>query len=161
MAVVCIRAEAAHKYRLDDYASYEAAEQGMSKFLCDVVSEIWYNDLKNANTFYTKVTAINIMVLLDANSGGLHALDIITLCTIMLQSYVEADGISVFIHMMKDAQKKAMRAGMPIANIKLVMMALAALLAAQHFPHEVNDWEGLLTKSHTCRLGRWHSALPT
>jgi hypothetical protein len=32
---------------------------------------------------------------------------------------------------------------MPIANVELVMMALAAVLAAQHFPQEVDDWEGL------------------
>ncbi len=57
----------------------------MSKFLHDVVNKIWYNNLKNAYTFYTKVTAINIMALLDANSGGLHALDMISLCTNMMQ----------------------------------------------------------------------------
>jgi hypothetical protein len=36
--------------------------------------------------------------------------------------------------MMEDAQKKAKQAGMPIADVELVMMALAAILAAQHFP---------------------------
>ncbi len=65
----------------------------MSKFLRDVVDEIWYNGLKNANTFYTKVTAIEIMSLLDANSGGLYALDMILLCTDMMQYYMQADGI--------------------------------------------------------------------
>jgi hypothetical protein len=48
--VVRVRAEAAHKSRLDDYASYEAAERGVAKFLRDVVDEIWYNDLKDADT---------------------------------------------------------------------------------------------------------------
>jgi hypothetical protein len=65
----------------------------MAKFLCNVVSEIWYNDLKNADTFYMKVTAIDIMFLLDANSGGLHALDMILLSMDMMQYYVQADGI--------------------------------------------------------------------
>ena len=32
---------------------------------------------------------------------------------------------------------------MPIADIELVMMASAAVLEAQHFPREVDDWEGL------------------
>jgi hypothetical protein len=32
---------------------------------------------------------------------------------------------------------------MPIANVELVMMTLAAILAAQHFPCEVDYWEGL------------------
>ena len=141
--VVRVRAEAAHKARLDDYASYEAAERGVAKFLRDVVDEIWYNDLKDADTFYTKVTAIEIMAHLDANSGGLHALDMISLRTNMPQYYVQADGIPQFIVMMKDAQKKAKRAGLPIADAELVMMASAAVLAAQHFPREVDDWEGL------------------
>ena len=103
--VVCVRAEAAHKSRPDDYTSYEAAERGVAKFLHDVIDEIWYNDLKDAETFYTKVTAIEIMALLDANSGGLHALDMISLRTNMTQYYVQADVIPQFIVMMEDAQK--------------------------------------------------------
>ncbi len=95
--------------------------------------------MKNAYTFYTKVTAIDIMALLDAISGGLHALNMITLHTNMMQYYVQVDGIPHFIIMMEDAQKKATQAGMPIADIKLVMMALAAVLAAQHFLCEVDD----------------------
>jgi hypothetical protein len=88
--VIRVRAEAAYKARLDDYASYEAAERGVAKFLRDVVDEIWYNDLKDADTFYTKVSAIDIMALLDANSGGLHAVDMISLRTNMTQYYVQA-----------------------------------------------------------------------
>jgi hypothetical protein len=149
--VVRVRAEAAHKARLHDYASYEAAERGVAKFLRDVVDEIWYNDLKDADTFYTKVTAIDIMALLDANSGGLHAVDMISLRTNMTQYYVQADGIPQFIVMMEDAQNKAKRAGMPIADVELVMMASAAVLAAQHFPREVDDWEGLPAVDRTWR----------
>jgi hypothetical protein len=103
--VVRVRVEAAHKSRLDDYASYEAAERGVAKFLRNVVDEIWYNGLKDAETFYTKVTAIEIMALLDANSGGLHAVDMISLRTNMTQYYVQADGIPQFILMMEDAKK--------------------------------------------------------
>jgi hypothetical protein len=96
--VVCICAETTHKSQPNDYASHKAAEQGVSKFLYNVVDEIWYNDLKNANTFYTKVTAINIMALLDANIGGLYALDMISLCTDMMQYYVQADASPSYCH---------------------------------------------------------------
>jgi hypothetical protein len=78
----------------------------MAKFLHDPVNEIWYNNLKNADTLYTKVTTIDIMSLLDANSGGLHALDMIALHTDMMQYYVQVDGIPQFIVMMEDAQKR-------------------------------------------------------
>jgi len=147
--VVRVRAEAAHKACLDDYASFEAAERGAAKFLREVVDEVWYNDLKDADTFYTKVTALEIISFLDANSGGLHAIDMISLRTNMHQYYVQADGIPQYIIMLEDAQKKAKRAGMPSADIELVMMASAAVLAAQHFPREVDDWEGLPTPNHT------------
>ena len=105
MTVVRVHAEAAQKACLDDYASYKAAEPGITKFPKGVVDEIWYNNLKDADTFYTKVTAIDIMALLNANSGGLHAVDMISLCTNMTQYYVQADGIPQFIVMMEDAQK--------------------------------------------------------
>jgi len=63
----------------------------------------------------------------------------ISLRTNMTQYYVQVDGIPQFIVMMEDAQKKAKRAGMPITDVELVMMASAAVLAAQHFPCEVDD----------------------
>jgi hypothetical protein len=69
----------------------------------------------------------------------------------MTQYYVQADGIPQFIIMMVDAQKKAKQAGMPIADVKLVMMASAAILATQHFPREMNDWEGLPAINHMRR----------
>jgi hypothetical protein len=147
--VVCIRAEAAHESCIADYTVYEAAERGVAKFLRDVIDEVWYKDLEDTKTFYTKVTALEIMALLDANSGGLHAVDMILLCTNMHQYYVQADGIPQYIIMMEDTQKKAKRAGMPIANVELVMMALAAVLAAQHYPHEVDDWERLVSSART------------
>ncbi len=91
--VVRVRSEAAHKARLNDYASYEAAERGAAKFLHESIDEVWFNDLKDADTFYTKVTALEIIAFLDANSGGLHAVDMISLRTNMHQYYVQSDGI--------------------------------------------------------------------
>ena len=38
---------------------------------------------------------------------------------------------------------------MPIADAELFMMASAAVLAVQHFPREVDDWEGLPALSRT------------
>ncbi len=138
--VVRIHAESAHRARLDNYASYKAAKRGATKFLCKVVDEVWYNNLKDADTFYTKVLALETMAFLDTNSGGLNAVDMITLHTNMHEYYAQADGIPQYIIMLEEAQKKTKRAGMPIADIKLVMMALVAILAVQHFPHKVDNW---------------------
>ncbi len=138
--VVCVQAESAHQAKLDDYASFVTAERSAAKFLCKVVDEVWYNNLKDADTFYTKVTAREIIAFLDANSWGLHAIDMISLCTNMHNYYTQADGIPQYINMLEDAQKKAKQAGMPTADVKLVMIALVAVLATQHFPRKVNDW---------------------
>jgi hypothetical protein len=45
---------------------------------------------------------------------------------------------------------------MPIANVELVMMASAAVLAAQYFPCEVDNWEGLPAAS--CTWQAWKVA---
>ena len=96
------------------------AKCGAAKFLCKVVDGVWYNDLKDADTFYTKVTALKII----------SAIDMILLHTNMNQYYTQANGIPQYIIMLEDAQKKAKLVGMPIADVKLVMMASAAVLAA-------------------------------
>jgi hypothetical protein len=149
LTVIQVHKEAAHHARLDNYASYEAAERGAAKFLLATVDKTWYADLKDVDTFYTKVLAINLMAFLDANSGG----STLSTCSLSGQTctayYPQADGIPQYIIMLEEAQKKAKRAGMPIADIELVMMALAAVLAAMHFPRKVDDWEGLPTLNRT------------
>ena len=45
---------------------------------------------------------------------------------------------------------------MPIADIELVMMASAAVLAALHFPRKVDDWEGLPAANRTWTA--WNTA---
>jgi hypothetical protein len=54
--VICVCAKAAHKSRLDDYATYKVAKQGVSKFLCDVVKEIWYKRWSRALTSCPSLT---------------------------------------------------------------------------------------------------------
>ncbi len=81
--IVRVCTKAAHISCLDYYASYKAAKHGIAKILRNVVDKIWYNNLKDAKTFYTKVTAQEIMAQLEANSGGLHAINMISLCSNM------------------------------------------------------------------------------
>jgi hypothetical protein len=101
--IICVHAKATHKSCLNKYTSYKAAKHGIAKFLHNVVDKIWYNNLKDAKTFYTQVMALKIMAHLDANSEGLHAIDMISLHLNMTQYYVQVDGIPKFIVMMEDA----------------------------------------------------------
>ncbi len=66
---VRVQAEAAHKARLDNYASYKAAECGAAKFLRDTVDEVWFKDLKDADSFYTKVSALELSPSLTPTAG--------------------------------------------------------------------------------------------
>ena len=50
---------------------------------------------------------------------------------------------------------------MPIANVKFVMMALVAVLAANHFPHKVDDLEGFPAINVPGEPGRSSSVLLT
>jgi hypothetical protein len=112
---VCV--ESAHQAKLDNYASFEAAELSAAKFLCKVIDEVWYNDLKDADTFYTKVTAREIIAFLEANSGGLHAIDMISLRTNMHNYYTQADGVPQYINMLEDAQKRQRRLACPLPTL--------------------------------------------
>jgi hypothetical protein len=56
--VVHVCAKATHKSCLDNYASYKVAKHGVAKFLHNVVDEIWYNNLKDAEMFYLLVGQI-------------------------------------------------------------------------------------------------------
>jgi hypothetical protein len=52
-----------------------------------------------------------------------------------LLHYTHADGVPQYIIMLKDAQKKATRAGMPIADIELVMIVNTPILGlSQGYP---------------------------
>jgi hypothetical protein len=49
--------EAAHKLLFHDYATYLAAERGVTKFIRDVVDKTFYKDLEDLVSFYNKVMA--------------------------------------------------------------------------------------------------------
>ena len=71
--------------------------------------------------------------------------------------YEQADGIPQYIALLEDAQKKAKRANMPIADAKLVMMASTAVLSVQHFPRKVDNWEEL--PALACTRPAWKTAI--
>ena len=94
-AVVRARSEAEHALLLQDYASYDAAERAVAKFIREAVDEIWYRDLRHARSFYTSVTAVQLLDHLDANCGGLHPSELVNLPTEMMGYYALADGSKI------------------------------------------------------------------
>ena len=140
-AVVRARSEAEHALLLQDYASYEAAERAVAKFTREAVDEIWYRDLRHARSFYTAVTAQQLLDHLEANCGGLHPSELVNLPTEMMGYYAIAEGIPEYINMLEEAQRKLARANLPMSDDQLLAIASTAVLASEHFPRPTDEWE--------------------
>ena len=155
-AVVRARNEAVHAIRVRDFASYEAAERATAKFIRDCVEELWYRDLRDARSFYTHVTAKQLLDHLDANCGGLHPSELVRLPTEMLGYYADADGIPEYINMLEEAQRKLARANLPMSDDQLLAIASTAVLASDHFPRATDEWEALARDRKTWTAWKAH-----
>jgi len=77
--VVRNQMEAAHTVLINDFNTFEAAEEGIKAFLLANIDETWLKPLRDATTFYNNVTAYTMLEFLRTNSGGLHDVDLATL----------------------------------------------------------------------------------
>ena len=139
--VKCVCAEASWAARIQDYKAYEAAESGVKVFIKAVVKDTWICDLRNPKTFNSNVTALALLNHLRAHSGGLHAVDMVTLTLQMSRYYEGTPDVPEYIQMLEDAQSKAAQMSLPATNQTLLVLALAALLAADTFSCTTYDWE--------------------
>ena len=155
-AVVRARREAEHALRVADFASYEAAERAVAKFIRDAVDELWYRDLRHPRSYYTTVTANDLLAHLDANCGGLHPSELVNLPTEMMGYYMDAEGIPEYIIMLEDAQRKLARANLPMSDDQLLAIASTAVLASEHFPHPTDEWEALPRDQKTWTAWKTH-----
>jgi hypothetical protein len=153
-AVVRTRREAKHAILVRDFATYEAAERATAKFLCNAVDEIWYRDLCHARSFYTNVTAMQLMEHLDANCGGLHPAELINLPTEMLGYY--SDSIPEYINMLEEAQRKLAHTNLPMSDDQLLAIASTSILTSGHFPRPTDDWEALAHNNKTWAAWKTH-----
>jgi hypothetical protein len=144
--VSCIErvcAEASWATCIQDYEAYEAAESDVKVFIEAVVEDTWICDLHDPLTFYSNISALALLNHLCACSGGLHALDMVLLIIQMSQFYKGAPNIPKYIQLLKDAQRKMARAGLPVTNQPLTALASTVLLAADTFPRTTDIWEEL------------------
>lgn len=152
-AVVRARSEAHHALLTADFASYEAAERASAKFVRDAVDELWYRDLRHPRAYYTAVSAKKLLAHLEANCGGLHPSELVSLPTEMMSYYQDAEGIPEYINMLEDAQRKLARANLPMSDDQLLAIASTAVLASDHFPRPTDEWEAL--PRHQKTWGAW------
>ena len=148
-SVVRNRMEAAHRVLVDDFNTFEAAEDGIKAFIMANVAETWYKPLRDPTTFYNNVTGYAMLEYLRVNSGGLHDVDLATLPSDMLHYYAAAEGIPEFIIALEYAREKLTRGGVPMSDATLLATAHSQVMASQHYPEAWREWERMLPAAKT------------
>ena len=80
---------------------------------------------------------------LQSMCGGLHALDVLALQEKMHNAHKDSEGIPEYINTLEDGRDKAARAGSPISNNMLVIIATKAMLTTEQYPRANETWEEL------------------
>ena len=78
---------------------------------------------------------------LKGGSGGLEATDIVSLLLATLGWWAEDPRVPEYVNRLEEAQRKSIRASLPIDNKWLAAIATGSLLAAGSFPIQRPDWD--------------------
>ena len=87
------RSEVKQEAKQNDRQLYETADNACKNFIMEVVDETWYKDLKDPNTFYTNVTAINLLHHLTELCSVLHTVDAVEIPQAMKNLFSDTEGI--------------------------------------------------------------------
>ena len=71
--------------------------------------------------------------------GGLHAPYVLALQEDMHNAHKESDGIPEYMNYLEDGQDKAKRAGAPITDTMLMIIATKAMLTSEQYPRANDD----------------------
>ena len=82
-----------HEARKNDRQLYETADNACCVFIMTVVDETWYKELKDPDTFYTKVTSLKLLDHLTEFCAGLHTVDAVDIPQLMKEIYKDSDGV--------------------------------------------------------------------
>ena len=109
-------AEGKHEARRNDRQLYKTADNACRSFIVTVVDKTWYKELKDPDTFYTKVTAIKFLEHLTEFCARFRTVDAVDIPQLMKELYMDSDGVPQFINAVEAAQRKSKR-------VKLVINA--------------------------------------
>ena len=104
-----------------------------------VVANTWVRELWDSDSLYTKVTPKERFSHLQAGRTGRQALDLLALHNEMQRYHLDIKGIPEYINMLEDAQRQAGRAGKTIADGKLLLFAITAMLTSKRFLRANDD----------------------
>ena len=133
-AVVRMRTEASHKSKRANRGTYNTARRETVQFILAVVEDMWVQELRDLETFYTDVAPKALLAHRQAGCTGPHALDFLALHNEMQRYHLEVEGIPEYINMLEDAQKQAGRSGPTISDETLLLFASTAILTTEKYP---------------------------
>ena len=79
MDVIRARSEAAHKAERANQATFETTRRETTQFVLAIVANIWFHELQETESLYTKVGPKALLSHLQAGCTGRHALNLLTL----------------------------------------------------------------------------------
>ena len=117
----------------------KTVERARRAFLVAVVEDTWLLQLKEESTFNNKVPLQDFFARLKGGSGDLEATDIVSLLSATLGSWDDDPRVPEYVNCFEDAQKKSVRAKLPIDDKWLTAIATGSLLAVGSFPKQRPD----------------------
>ena len=117
----------------------KTVERSRCAFLISVVEDTWLLPLNEETAFYNKVPLSDFFAHLKGGSGGLEATDIVSLLSATLGWWAEDPRVPEYVNRLEEAQRKSIRASLPIEEKWLAVIATGSLLAAGSFPKQHPD----------------------
>ena len=105
--------------------------------------------LCDPDSFYTRVALRGILDLLSTHSGGIVRANVVAMFSNVHLLWSEDPCIPEFINRFDDAQKKAIRASLPITDDWLAAMATSSLFSENSFPNDCPAWYSLVPSAQT------------
>ena len=108
-----------------------------------VVDKTWYKELEYPETFYTNVTALQLLDHLTDFCSGLHNVDAVDIPQVMKPLFRNTEGIPQFINVMEAPQLNSKCAILIINDEYLHAVALKLLLQSGEYETETREWSKL------------------
>ena len=128
--------------KLTNQSIIRSTKKGGRELIIQVIKDTWTCRLKGAKTFYSCVTPLALLEILADRDGGLERSDAITLPLRLPSFWTSNTRVPEYTHTMEDAQKKAIRLGLPFSDDLLTAFATHFLLTAKSFPKYLPEWDG-------------------
>ena len=152
--VVQAKAEAVHTSKIADYQFFATAKRETRDFILAVIEDTWVRELREPVTLYTAVSPSGLLSHLQVLCDGLHALDMLALKNYMQNYHQDMEGTPKYLNALEGAQKCSKRAGNPITEDILLLIATNAMLSKERFPRADEIWEDLPKKEKNGRPGK-------